>query len=48
MIVVTGLPDRGLDDRAASLGAMFLVKPPTRDAFAAFEGDARAYAERMG
>src|SRR4051794_3687071 len=46
VIVVTGLPDRGLDDRAARLGAMFAAKPPSKADLAEFEGDALAYAEK--
>ena len=46
VIVVTGLPDSGLDDRAARLGAGFVAKPPTKAALERFESDAKAYAAR--
>jgi DNA-binding NtrC family response regulator len=46
VIVVTGLPDNDLDDRAARLGAGFVAKPPTKASLASFEHDALAYAAR--
>ncbi len=47
VIVVTGLPDGGLDARAQKLGALFAAKPPSRGDLAAFEHDAWAYAEKL-
>jgi hypothetical protein len=42
--VCTGRPERGLDDRAARLGALFATKPPRKCDFAAFEDGAKAWA----